>query len=63
MKEIGRAVLTIPAFTSTIDYKQVKMAMEAISAKDVIESQKKNNGTSLFANRKAPFNLKKEKSR
>jgi hypothetical protein len=63
MKEIGRAVLTIPAFTSTIDYKQVKMAMEAISAKDVIEWQKKNIGTSLFAKRKEAFNLKKEKSR
>ena len=48
MKEIGRAVLTIPAFTSTIDYKQVKMAMEAISAQDVIEWQKKNIRTRPF---------------
>jgi hypothetical protein len=39
------------------------MAMEAISAKDVIEWQKKNIGTSLFAKRKEAFNLKKEKSR
>ncbi|MCK4982749.1 MAG: hypothetical protein KAS17_07475, partial [Victivallaceae bacterium] len=33
MKEIGRAVLTIPVFTSNVDYKEVKVAMESISAK------------------------------
>lgn len=63
MKEIGRAILTIPAFTSTIDYKQVKEAMETISAKEVAEWQKNNIGSSLFSKRKQAFNLKKEKSR
>ena len=63
MKEIGRAILTIPAFTSTIDYKQVKEAMETISAKEVIEWQKNNIGSSLFSKRKQAFNLEREKSK
>jgi hypothetical protein len=63
MKEIGRAILTIPAFTSNIDYSEVKNAMETISAKEVTEWQKDNIGDSLFAKRKQAFNLKKQKSR
>jgi hypothetical protein len=58
MKEIGRAILTIPAFTSTIDYNELKDAMEVISAKEVTEWQKDNIGISLFAKSKqAAFNI------
>jgi hypothetical protein len=63
MKEIGRAILTIPAFTNTIDYNEVKDAMETISAKEVAEWQKDNIRISLFAKRKQAFNLKKQKNR
>jgi hypothetical protein len=62
MKEIGRAILTIPAFTSSINYHEVKIAMETISAQDIIEWQKDNIGTSLLAKRKMAFKLKKWKT-
>ena len=62
MKEIGRAILTIPAFTSSIKYREVKIAMETISAKEVLEWQKDNIGQSLFSKRKAAFKLKKGKT-
>ena len=61
MKEIGRAVLTIPVFTSNIDYKEVKEAMESISAKDVSVWLKENTGTSLFSRRKQAFKFKNPK--
>ena len=61
MKEIGRAILIIPAFTSSINYREVKIAMETISAKEVLEWQKDNIGQSLFSKRKAAFKLKKGK--
>ena len=35
MKEVGKAVLTIPIFTSTVDHNEVKIAMESISSKDL----------------------------
>ena len=63
MKEIGRAILTIPAFTSTVNYSDVKNAMETISAKEVAEWQKDNIGVSFFTKRKQAFKLKKEKIR
>ena len=45
MKEAGRAVLTMPVFTSEITLEEVKMAMENVSTQDV------NNwiGDTLFA--------------
>ena len=63
MKEIGRAVLTIPVFASNVEYEEVKNAMESISAKDVSEWLKENVGTSLFTRRKQSFKFKKQKVR
>ena len=51
MKEIGRAIQTIPAFTSSINYHEVKLAMETISAQAVIKWQKDNIGQSPFSKR------------
>lgn len=62
MKEVGKAVLTMPVFTSTIDYREVKMAMESISANDVKQWLDDNIGESLFSRRKQVFRLKKTKS-
>lgn len=62
MKEIGKAVLTIPAFTSNVDFKEVKEAMETVSTKDVQEWIHENLGESLFSKRKKAFSLKKIKS-
>lgn len=63
MKEIGRAVLTIPVFTSSVDYNEVKDAMESVSAKDVSEWLKENVGESLFSKRKQAFKLRNSKVR
>jgi hypothetical protein len=63
MKEIGRAVLTIPVFTSNVDYSEVKDAMESISAKDVSVWLRENIGTSLFSRRKQAFKFKNPKVR
>ena len=63
MKEIGRAVFTIPVFTSNVEYEEVKNAMESISAKDVSEWLKENVGTSLFARLKQAFKFKNPKVR
>jgi len=62
MKEIGKAVLTMPVFTSDISYKEVKMAMESISASDLQKWLDDNLGKSLFSKRKGAFSLKKRKS-
>ena len=62
MKEIGRAVLTIPAFVGKIKHNEVKQAMESISAKDVSKWQKENIGISFLSKRKEAFNLKKQKT-
>jgi hypothetical protein len=61
MKEIGRAVLTIPVFTSNVDYDEVRTAMESVSADDVRDWLKKNIGESLLAKRKQAFKLKNKK--
>jgi hypothetical protein len=63
MKEVGRAVLTIPVFTSNVDYGEVKAAMESVSANDVKEWLDENIGESLFTKRKLAFNLKRTKSK
>ena len=57
MKEIGKAILTIPIFTSKINYAEVKVAMETVSANDVMKWQEKNIGSSLFAKRKEAYLL------
>jgi len=61
MKEVGKAVLTMPVFTSDLDLKEVKEAMETISAKDVQQWLKENLGESLFSRRKKAFSLIKTK--
>lgn len=61
MKEIGRAVLTIPVFTSNVDYDEVRTAMESVSDNDVQKWLKENIGESFFAKRKHAFKLKNKK--
>lgn len=61
MKEIGKSVLTIPVFTSEIDYAEVKAAMENVSTADVKEWLEKNIGVSLFSKRKKEFYRSKTK--
>ena len=61
MKEIGRAALTIPVFTSNVDYDEVRTAMESVSADDVRAWLKANIGESLLAKRKQAFKLKNKK--
>ena len=61
MKEVGKAVLTMPVFTSNIDLEEVKMAMESVSTEDVKKWLDKNIGESLFSKRKKAFSLKKAK--
>ncbi|MEA3392472.1 MAG: hypothetical protein U9Q91_05795 [Candidatus Marinimicrobia bacterium] len=62
MKEVGKAVLTMPVFTSNVNYGEVKVAMENVSAEDVKTWLDENIGESLFAKRKQAFKLKKTKS-
>jgi len=62
MKEVGKAVLTIPVFTSNVDYNEVKTAMESVSAADVKEWLDENIGESLFTKRKLAFKLKRTKN-
>ena len=57
MKEIGKTVLTIPAFTSEINSDEVKKALETVSTKNLHQWQKDNIGQTLFAQRKRVFNL------
>jgi len=56
MKEIGRAVLTMPVFTSEITLEEVKMAMENVSTQDVNNWLGLNIGDTLFAKRKRAYN-------
>ncbi|MFA7231958.1 MAG: hypothetical protein WC071_12570, partial [Victivallaceae bacterium] len=58
---IGRAVLTIPVFTSNVDYDEVRTAMETVSDNDVQKWLKENIGESFFAKRKHAFKLKNKK--
>ncbi len=62
MQEVGKAVLAIPAFTSDVDYDEVKAAMESVSAKKLKAWLDENIGESLFARRKRAFNLRYIKS-
>lgn len=62
MKEVGKAVLTIPVFTSTVDLGEVKTAMESVSSKELKTWLDKNIGTSLFAKRKQAFSPKRTKN-
>jgi len=62
MKEVGKAVLTMPVFTSSINANEVKAAMECVSAEDVKKWIDENIGESLFAKRKKAFRLRKAKS-
>jgi len=62
MKEVGKAVLTMPVFTSDISHEEVKKAMESISAKELDQWLKDNVGKSLFSKRKKVFEHKKIKS-
>lgn len=52
MKEIGRAALTIPVFTSNVVYNEVEATMETVSADNVRDWLKKNIVESLRAKRK-----------
>lgn len=56
MKEVGRAVLTMPVFTSEITLEEVKMAMENVSTQDVNNWLGLNIGDTLFAKRKRAYN-------
>ena len=62
MKEVGKAVLTMPVFTSSIDPLEVKEAMENVSDKDLKKWLNENIGQSLFSKRKEVFSLKKIKT-
>ena len=55
-KEIGRAVLTMPVFTSEITLEEVKMAMENVSTQDGNNWLGLNIGDTLFAKRKRAYN-------
>lgn len=56
MKEVGRAVLTIPVFTSEISLEEVKVAMENVSTLDVNNWLGQNIGDTFFAKRKRAYN-------
>lgn len=62
MKEVGRAVLTIPVFTEKLEAAEVKAAMESVSAKDVDDWLRQNIGESFFSKRKSAFSLTKTNS-
>ena len=62
IKEIGRSILTIPAFTRKINSEEVNNAMQNISAQDVIDWQAENIGTSLLTKRKKAFATLKTKN-
>jgi len=51
MKEVGKAVLIMPIFTSGINPTEVKEAMETITEQKVKDWLKKNIGESLFSKR------------
>ncbi len=52
MKEVGKTVLTIPAFTGELTAEDVKEALQTISHKDVQDWIQSNIGESLFSRRK-----------
>ena len=55
MKEVGKAVLTIPVFTSEVSREEVKEAMEHVSTKDLQCWLQEHIGTTLFAKRRQAF--------
>ncbi len=62
MKEIGKAILTMPALVGEINPLEVKKAMEAISQKKLNKFCKKTFGETLFSKRsKLKFQLKNKK--
>lgn len=62
MKAIGKTILMIPVFTSDINPKEIKKALEAISEKDVKVWLEKNIGKSLFSRRIRAFGSMQVKS-
>jgi hypothetical protein len=60
MKEVGKAVLTMPVFTSGIDPAEVKEAMETITEQKVKDWLKENIGESLFSKRLRFCQLRKK---
>ena len=61
MREIGKAVLTMPVFTSKLDPMEVKLAMETVTDNQVKKWMNDNIGVSLFAKRLKFCNLRKDK--
>ena len=61
MREVGKAVLTMPVFTSKLDPMEVKLAMETVTDNQVKEWMNDNIGVSLFAKRLKFCNLRKDK--
>ncbi len=59
MKEVGRALLTIPVFTGSLNAAEVRTAMETVSAKDADDWVRHNVGESFFSKRKRAFSLRK----
>jgi len=57
MREVGKAVLTMPVFTNQLNSLEVKKAMEKITEKQVQDWLNKNIGVSLFAKRLKFCNL------
>ena len=62
MKEVGKALLTIPVMISKVTLKEVKEAMETVSTKELDCWLKKNLGESLFVKRKKAFQAGKAKN-
>jgi hypothetical protein len=56
MKGIGKTILTIPVFTSTITVEKIKIALESVSIHKLNKWLIENVGESLFAKRKNAFN-------
>lgn len=52
MKEVGKAILTMPVFTSKITPELILEAMETVSIKQVDQWLKEKLGTSLYSKRK-----------
>ncbi len=63
MKEVGKALLVIPIFTSDMATNDIKLAMETITEKQVKIWFKKNIGESLVSKRKIFCNLIKTKEK
>jgi hypothetical protein len=63
MKEVGKALLVIPIFTSDMDTNDIKLAMESITEEQVKIWFKENIGESLVSKRKIFCNLNKIKKK